>query len=540
MSEEISLLQFARARREACFDRVSGEHFDVLVVGGGITGAAVARQSACSGLSVALVEQGDFASGTSSCSSRLIHGGLRYLKQRQVSLVYRSARAQAELARLATHLVRPINLLFPLYRKSFASRLGHSCGMWAYNALQPFKSAQRHSRLRREQLLASEPLLSAKGLDGGFVCREYLTHDARLVLETLLAAREAGACVLNYARVCELLCFRQRVVGAVVEDVLTGRVVEVRARVVVNAAGPWADHLANRAALEKHRLRLSKGVHLVIPRRRLPLSHAVIFFAPRDRRALVAIPAENFVVVGPTETEYEGAPGRAVAEREDIDYLLEALRDFFPEAEIEREDVVAARAGLRPLYGTGARAAGQVSRAYHIEWQREGFLSVLGGKLTLHRHAAALTVRLLASELKIERSGARARQVNQALPGARWDNSSPGEAQPLLLETGLTEESAAHLIRTYGSRALLFLDMLAAEPELSRRIAPALPHIAAEAQFSIQREWAVTPQDFFERRGDLALCLKAEGVNVPPELTRFWRTPSEDTLRVKAAEEIFV
>jgi glycerol-3-phosphate dehydrogenase len=540
MSEEISLSQFTRRSREMRFERMAAECFDVLVVGGGITGAAVARHAACSGLSVALIEQGDFSSGTSSRSSRLIHGGLRYLKQGQVGLVYRSARAQAELAQLAPHLARPINLLFPLYRKSFASRMGHACGMFAYNALQPFDSKLRHARLSAQHLLENEPLLPPAELNGGFICREYLTHDARLVLETLLAARDAGALALNYARVHDLLFFRQRVIGAVVNDVLTGRTIEVRARVVVNAAGPWAARLMSHDAPTKRRLRLSKGVHIIIPRSRLPLSHAVIFFSRLDKRALVAIPAENFIIVGPTETEYEGEPGRALPEQADIDYLLEALRDFFPALRIEHEDLIAARAGLRPLYDIKGRAAGEVSRAYHIEWQREGFLSVLGGKLTLHRHAAALTARHLTRELKITESSVYAHAINLPLPGANWNNSSPAGTRKLLLKMGVEEESADHLMRTYGSRALLFYDMLAAEPKLARRITPSLPHIVAEAPFSIHQEWAVTPQDFFERRSDLALCMKAEGETIPQELMRFWREPFEEKLRAERTEEVFV
>ncbi|HEX8890641.1 MAG TPA: glycerol-3-phosphate dehydrogenase/oxidase [Pyrinomonadaceae bacterium] len=541
MSEELSLPQLTRARREACFERMTRECFDVLVVGGGITGAAVARHAACSGFSVALVEQGDFASGTSSRSSRLIHGGLRYLKQGQVGLVYRSQRAQSELARLAPHLAHPLDLLFPLYQKTFASRFGHSCGMLAYNALQPLDSKSRHARLSAEQLLEKEPLLASTELQGGFVCREYLTHDARLVLETLLAAERAGTVAINYARVQELLLCGQRVVGASVSDALTGRTVEIRARVLVNATGPWADGLMSRREGANARLRLSKGVHIIIPRARLPLSHAVIFFSPRDKRALVAIPAENFVIVGPTETEYFGAPGRVLPEREDVDYLLEALRAFFSALDIERADLVAARAGLRPLYDKAGRAPGEVSRSYHIEWEREGLLSVLGGKLTLHRHAAQVTTSLLARELKMKGSrSARSQMINQPLPGALWKNASPAMTKNLLLEMGVEEESAHHLLRTYGSRAALFHNILAAEPELARRVTPALLHIAAEAPFSIRHEWAVTPQDFFERRTDLALSMKATGASVPRELMRFWRAPAEKKLRAEKAEEVLV
>ncbi|OLE53387.1 MAG: hypothetical protein AUG51_13210 [Acidobacteria bacterium 13_1_20CM_3_53_8] len=538
MSKKISLSQFTHTWRELRFKRLAEERFDVLVIGGGITGAAVALDASCAGLSCALIEQNDFASGTSSRSSRLIHGGLRYLKQGQVGLVYRSAREQQRLALLAPHLVRPLNLLFPLYQKSFTSRLAHRGGMIAYSALQPFDSKLRHQRSGAKDLLSLEPQLPANGLQDGFICREYLTHDARLVLETTLAACNAGACAVNYARVMDLLFLRGRVVGAVVNDEMTGRSFEVRARVVVNAAGPWADRLINRAAQAKRRLRLSKGVHIIIPREILPLSHAVIFFSRRDERALVAIPAENFVMVGPTETEYEGAPECAAPEREDVDYLLEALRDFFSQLKIENEDVIAARAGVRPLYDKGVRAAGEVSRAYHIEWQRDRLLSVLGGKLTLHRRAAAVTTRLLTRELKINPGVARLNATKNPLPGANWKNFSEEETKALLMRLSIEEESADHLIRAYGSRSLLFADMLTEERELARRITPSLPHIAAEVPFSIRYEMAVRPQDFFERRSDLALCLKAEGETWPHELMKFWHEPREKFFRAAQTEEV--
>jgi len=538
MSEEFSLSQFTQAWRELSFERMAAGCFDVLVIGGGITGAACALYAASAGLSVALVEQNDFSSGTSSRSSRLIHGGLRYLKRGQVGLVYRSAREQQRLAGLAPHLVRPINLLFPLYRKSFTSRLAHRGGMIAYSALQPFDSNLRHMRSSAEDFLSREPLLPANGLQGGFVCREYLTQDARLVMETMLAACDAGACAVNYARVIDLLHSRGCVVGALVIDEMTGRNVEIRARVVVNAAGPWADRLANRAATAKRRLRLSKGVHIIVPRRRLPLSDAVIFFSRRDKRPLVAIPSENFVMVGPTETEYEGAPESASAEREDVDYLLEALGDFFSSSMIEDGDVIAARAGLRPLYDRAGRAAGEVSRAYHIEWHNEGFLSVLGGKLTLHRRAACATARLLTRKLKVNTVGSSSEAVNNPLPGANWKHSSKVETKNLLLKMGVEGDSVDHLIRTYGSRAALFANLLAEEPELARTVSPKLPHIFAEALFSIRYEMAVRPQDFFERRGDLALSLKAEGIHAPHELTKFWRVLPEKVLTATQTEEV--
>jgi glycerol-3-phosphate dehydrogenase len=233
-------------------------------------------------------------------------------------------------------------------------------------------------------------------------------------------------------------------------------------------------------------------------------------------------------MVGPTETEYYGAPERAEPESEDVDYLLEALGEFFSSSGIEKNSVIASRAGVRPLYDNGRRSTGQVSRAYHIEWHGEGFLSVLGGKLTLHARAAAETVRAIKRELKFRARSPRPNE--QLLPGADWKNFSEEMMRSVLLEMKVDEDSAHHLIRTYGSRAALFAEILAKEPALARRINSSLPHILAEATFSIRHEWAARAEDFFERRSDLALSLKAEGETLPADLNRFWRASAEDVV----------
>lgn len=510
--------------REAEWSRLERESFDLLIAGGGITGAAVAHRAARAGLSVALVEQNDFASGTSSRSSRLIHGGLRYLKHGHVRLVYRCLREQQRLASLAPHLVRPLSLLLPLYRQSASSLWAKRGGLALYRALQPRRANLFHERLDAPSMLGHEPLLPEADLQGGFLCREYLTHDARLVWETVLAARCCGACALNYVRLLEFLTSRGRVCGAILCNELTGRTMEVRAKVVVNTTGPWSDMLTSRINASTRRLRLTKGVHLIMPRRLLPLSQAVVLFSPRDRRPLVAIPLENLVIVGPTETEYEGEPGQSQPEREDIEYLLEALWSFFPDCSVTAQEVVA-RAGLRPLYDqSGGKPAGEVSRAYHIEWQRPELLSVLGGKLTLHRQAAEAALNVLSPALPLL---ARARDLtgtsasNQLqLPGALWASCSPESVREKLLEAGVTETSVEHLLSTYGSRALLFVPLLIEEPLWRERIAPPLPHIRAEAIFSARYEMAVCAQDFLERRTDLALRAKMEGLVL--ELDDLW------------------
>jgi glycerol-3-phosphate dehydrogenase len=514
-----------RDERTAALGRLERERFDLLVIGGGITGAAVAHGAALQGFRVALVEQHDFASGTSSRSSRLIHGGLRYLKHGQVRLVRRCLHEQQRLAQSAPHLVRPLSLLLPLYSQSAARLWAHRGGMALYRALQPRGSALLHERLAAPALLAEEPLLAHGGLQGGYLCREYLTHDARLVWETVLGAAQGGACTLNRVRLLEFLCARGRVVGGVVCDELTGRTIEVQARVVVNTTGPWSDQLTSSISLGARRLRLTKGVHIILPRRLLPLSHGVIFFSPADKRPLVAIPSDNLVTVGPTETEYEGEPGHARPERRDIEYLLESLGGFFPRFPVSSADVVA-RAGLRPLYDQTGKPPAEVSRAYHIEWQREGLLTVLGGKLTLHAHAAKETLSVLARSFGPTDGPARGdRSLAQGLPGARWPKGGPEAVTRKLLNAGASPDSIAHLLNTYGSRAQLFVDLLAEEPAWHEQIAPPLPFIRAEAVFSMRYEMATCAQDFAERRTDLALRAEVEGRSL--DLDALWCRAAE-------------
>jgi glycerol-3-phosphate dehydrogenase len=268
-------------------------------------------------------------------------------------------------------------------------------------------------------------------------------------------------------------------------------------------------------------------VHIILPRRQLPLARAVIFFSPTDRRPLVAIPTENLLIVGPTETEFDGDPCEVSPERQDIEYLLEALSGFFPNLRLTGQDVVA-RAGLRPLYDQTGKPAGEISRAYHIEWQRDGLLAVLGGKLTLHRRAAKEALDVLAQRLNLAHASyPRFASEARPLPGAVW-TCAPEKIVEQLAEAGVAPLSIAHLLGTYGSRARLFVDLLAEDPAARDLIAPTLPFIRAEAAFSMRYEMAERAQDFTERRTDLSLRAKVERVN--PEIEALWPASRESML----------
>ena len=514
---------FSFRTRQGLLNQLSEREFDLLVVGGGITGAAIAHLAARRGLRVALVEKGDFASGTSSRSSRLIHGGLRYLRHGQVRIVYHSLREQLVLAGTAPHLVRRQSFLLPVYRGSPVPPWMISLLVAVYHGLRPRRSGLAYEHLTPRATLRLEGLLRQDGLLGALLYHEFATHDARLVLETVLAARAEGAATLNYIGLVDLLVGGGRVAGGVLQDQLTRQVVDVRAKAVVNAAGPWSDALVRTLDPKRHRLRLTKGVHIILPHRRLPLSVGVNLFSPRDGRAFMARPAGNLVFVGPTETEYEGDPAAVTAEPVDRDYLLQTINAYFPAVRISSADVVGMTAGLRPLYDRPGRAAGEVSRSYEIVWGPEGLLSVLGGKLTLHRLAAQEAVRFL--EPRFGHGPMSPDGAAPLLPGGRWDQPAI-RIGAQLGACGVTPETIEHLMATNGGRSAALPEMLRDHPEWGEPLVPGLPHIWAEIPFARESEMAVKPEDYLLRRSDLALMAAAAGRALPETIGPLWESLS--------------
>ena len=500
------------ARRETTVAELSSASYDAVIIGGGITGAAVAREAAHAGLRVALIEQGDYASGTSGRSSRLIHGGLRYLKDMRLGLVAASLEEQSALARSAPHLVRPIPFLLPLYRRATPPASAMRLGMGVYRALSPLGAASAHRRLSAAAVARQEPLLASTGLAGGLLNREYVTHDARLVIETILAAREHGAVTANYVARREYIVERNRVVGVLARDMVSGASFDIRSRVVVNATGPWRPATHGPDACEDGRLTLTKGAHALLPRRRLPIRQAVSFPSPRDGRPLFAVPQHGFVYIGTTETPYRGDPADVTAGPHDISYLVEAAASAFPTCRLRVEDVAATWAGVRPLVAARGKGPGRLSRRYTIHWDSAGALSILGGKLTLHRRGARAAV---AAIVRNEGLGANSRPMlreAEPLPGAVWP-TPPAEIVSALEQSGLAAATVRHLTDTYGSRSARFVGLLREQSVWGAEISEALPHIWAEVVFAIRHEMAVEPEDFLTRRSDFSLRLAAAGQN---------------------------
>lgn len=426
---------------------LSGEQFDLLVIGGGITGCGVARDAAMRGLRVALVERDDFASGTSGRSSRLIHGGIRYLEQGQLHLVHESIRERQTLLRIAPHLVNPLAFTWPIYRGARIGKVKLSAGLLVYQLMAVGRS-RRHSTLNAAETLDREPGLKSTGLTGSAVYYDACTDDARLTLANALAAQLLGATVLSHTRVTELVRDGIRAVGAVARSGHDGQNREIRARVIVNATGVWQNTFdgVERA----RRLHGSKGVHIGVPRERVGNRDALTLISPVDGRVMFCLPGGPQAIIGTTDTWTDESPEAVHASVSDVDYLLRSANAYFPQAQLTPDDVVSAWAGIRPLASARGANPSAVSREHSIVADSSGVINVTGGKLTTYRSMAAEIVDRVQEALGGEKKKAPTDSIE--LPGAdrpkeiaRLQREDPALLEPLV--EGLVY-TGAHLV--YG------------------------------------------------------------------------------------------
>lgn len=437
------------------------EPLDLLVVGGGITGAGVLFDAALRGLRVALVEKGDFASGTSSRSSKLIHGGLRYLKRMQLRITRTACRERDLLALHNPHLVAPMRFLYPSYRRDPTPGWQVALGLSMYDHLTPVR--HRHQRLEAAEVPRLVPPLATHGLEFGLLYDDAVADDARLVLAVLAGAVLAGGVALNYVRLEEVRRDqRGRVTGALVRDVETAATQEVRAGVVVNATGAWCDQVRALAGWSEPRVRPSRGSHLLVKRRALPLDCAVTGLSPDDGRPVFAVPHPEGVLVGTTDLFHEGPPDDPRPSPQEIAYLFRYLRSAFPGARVESDDVCGAFAGVRPILDSDAEDPSAASREEAV-WDEGGLLSTAGGKLTTYRATAEEVVdealRLLPEERRAAASPPSPGTVS--LP---W-RVNPAPAVAAIQEGGVADQVARGLVRRLGAQAFAAV-ALARESEL--------------------------------------------------------------------------
>lgn len=510
---------FSAASREDHWSEIAEREFDLLVIGGGITGVGIARDAACRGLRVALLEAGDIASGTSSVSSRLIHGGLRYLESYDFRLVFEALRERRHLLRQAPHLVKPLSFLFPVFRGDPTGLPKLAAGMWLYEGLSLFRSPGRQRLLGRRGVLEVEPALRAEDLVGGAVYYDAQVDDARLTLAIARAADEAGAVLVTRARVIELAPGRGGSAGeALVEDVLHGRRARVMGKLIVNATGPWSDTIRRLADPSvRQRLRTTKGVHILLRRDRLGNRQAVIFRSKVDGRVMFVLPWGEFTYVGTTDTEYADDPADARADEADVRYLIESAAGIFPGSSLREDDVISTWAGVRPLLAPDrAVTTSATSREHEIWRDASGLLNVAGGKLTTFRSMAAevaeRAARILEEEHGVQSGSCYTEYL--PLPGAPERRAGGVEAPENPAARGIAPEVLQRLGDRYGSDIDEVLGLIESDERLTERIIPSLPYLRAEAVFAVRRELALTLDDVLRRRLHLCHELPDGGLSV--------------------------
>jgi glycerol-3-phosphate dehydrogenase len=486
---------------------------DVIVVGGGITGCGIAREATLRGLSVVLLEQDDFAGGTSSRSSRLIHGGVRYLEHGHLRLVFEASAERRRLLRLAPHLVQPLEFTWPVYKGARVPLWKLAAGLTLYDLLALFRNVGRHRRLSADAVLREQPALRHDGLTGGATYYDACTDDARLTLAVAMDARDRGAAMINHARVSGLVTQNGRVVGVEVHDELLGATMAVSARVIVNATGPWSDAFRRlEGPTIAPNVRGSKGAHIAVPRERIGNNGALTVLSPDDGRVMFILPHGIHTIIGTTDTFTGLAPDAIRASEADVAYLLAAANNFFPSAQLGRDDVIAAWAGIRPLAAGDTSDSVAASREHAIAVTPAGVVTITGGKLTTFRVMAADTVDVVLRQLG--RSAPPSRSESIALA---WDMSKSRESvvDEAARQTG-DMELAGHLVASYGIAWRSAWRAIETEPSGTKRIDPALPYCLGEMHYAAQAEMACTLSDLLIRRTRIAFETPDHGRSIAP------------------------
>ena len=522
------MTEFSARTRAANLDRLRDEAFDVLVVGGGIVGAGVARDAACRGLRTALVERGDFASGTSGKTSRLIHGGLRYLRSYRVGLVRQAVRERDLLLARAPSLVHPLPFVIPAYRGRRPGAWFLRFGLFLYDFLSRDKTVPRRLWLAADATVEREPRLSSDSLAGAGMYYDAWTDDARLVLAVVKDAAEAGACVANYTEVVELLHDGGgRVVGARLRDVIENRTFDASARIAVNATGVWLDRL--RAPRGIPTIRATKGIHIFLPRTKVGNRHALALTAPRDGRIVFVLPWNELALVGTTDTDFGGDADHVVPNAGDVAYLLDVVNSAFPQARVTTDDIVSAYAGLRPLLRTRRIDAREsdISREHAIFEDNDGLISVAGGKLTTHRSMAEDVVDLVSARL--ERTTATPTKERPLGPPTRplADFTTMGfdEASALRLQARFAPEQVRRYLEA---------------PRARDRIVDGLADVWVEVDVAIHEEMALTLVDVLVRRLGLFYEARDQALGMADEVAeRMAETLGWDASRVEREARLY-
>lgn len=498
------MADFSFLNRKNIISTLASQSYDLVIIGGGITGAGIALDAASRGLRTALVEKNDFAFGTSSRSTKLIHGGLRYLKQLEFGLVKEVGSERAVVHRLARHLVVPEKMLLPLSEKQGMGYWLTSIGLKIYDWLAGVKPEDQRRMLTKQQTLRYEPLLRKDDVKGGALYAEYRTDDARLTIEIVKAAVAHGAVVLSYAKATDFVYKEDQVAGLKVHDVINGDEFTVNANAIVSAAGPWVDELReiNKSKTGK-RLHLTKGVHIVVAHTKFPVRQA-IYFNVDDGRMIFAIPRGRTTYIGTTDTNYDADKDRVFTTREDAQYLIAAVNATFPSAKLSLDDIESSWAGLRPLIHEEGKSASELSRKDEIFESPSGLISIAGGKLTGYRKMAERVVNLVIKKHFEDRELAPCRTDQINLAGHGFANVKDVKkltenVSKNLRALGMQDAAARYLVETFGMQA----NEIVNTADTLDKSQPELTLLKAQLFYCLRNEMVCNLQDFFVRRTGL-------------------------------------
>lgn len=512
MSRQSTNEQFSVFNRAQSLEQMAAKKLDILVIGGGITGAGIALDAAARGLNLGLIEMQDFAGGTSSRSTKLVHGGLRYLKNFEIAVVAEVGKEREIVYENGPHVTTPEWMLLPLYADGSMGKFMTSIGLRLYDFLAGVKKHERRKMLNVEQTLTKEPLLKSEGMKGGGYYVEYRTDDARLTIEVMKKARELGSLAVNYTKAEGLIYDEQkRVIGVKARDLLTDKVYELYATKIINATGPWVDELREQDGSKKGKtLRLTKGVHLVFDGARFPLRQAV-YFDISDGRMAFAIPREGKTYFGTTDTNYTSDTANPVTTVADRKYLLGAANEIFPALKLTDQDVESSWAGLRPLIQQEGKSPSEISRRDEIFVSDSGLISIAGGKLTGYRKMAEDVVNKTVELMKQDGAGSKAKSASTLhipISGGDFGGSAKMEAYvqaqiAIGVKQGLVKEDATLLARRFGTNVPLVFALAQDAVAWGKPFGlAALPAIML--QYAMKYEMAAKPVDYFIRRtGDM-------------------------------------
>lgn len=518
-------IRFSNLDRKKTIAELKEETFDLVVIGGGITGGGIALDAASRGLKVALVEKNDFASGTSSKSTKLIHGGLRYLKQFDFWLVKEVGSERAIVHNLAPHLVLPEKMLLPLIENGSYGKWLTSIGLKVYDILAQVVGDDKRKMLEKKEALKLEPLLPKKILKGAGYYAEYRTDDARLTMETIKTSLQYGAIPLNYAMVTDFIYEEDIVAGVQVRDVVLDTDFSIKSKYVISAAGPWVDELRGINNSKKgKRLHLTKGVHLVFPYEKLPIKQSVYFDIP-DGRMMFAIPRGKITYVGTTDTNFNENKDSVKTDVADAIYLITAVNNMFPKINLEMEDIISSWAGLRPLIHEEGKSASELSRKDEIFTSDTGLISIAGGKLTGYRKMAERVVNRVAKKLEEDYGISVKTSDTEHIPLCgndfkkyKYVKKYIAEIHERLTPEGFSKYDAWYLVTNYGKQTETILQYYAKQKENDHMLGMA----KAELKFTIENEMVQTPMDFFIRRtGRLYFDIDSIGKLMEPILAEF-------------------